>query len=109
MGGESNLRPFTKGDPRINRKGQPRKLPSLDKLLVEVLGDENDPDSEISKILKALTKRAVSKYGDRAAEILLDRAFGKPKQQMDINIPAVVKSFKIVGARERTRTGDTSQ
>lgn len=105
-----NLKPFKAGaDPRRNKDGRPKKLPALDKLLPEILGDESDPNSQLSKIIKAVAKRALLKGGDRAAEIILDRAFGKPKQQMDINIPAVVKSFKIVGARERTRTGDTSQ
>lgn len=65
---------------RINRKGQPKKLPSLDKLLPEVLGDEYDDNSKIKQILDKLAERALTKAGDRAAEILLARAFGAPKQ-----------------------------
>ena len=63
-----------------NPNGRPKKLPSLDKLLPEVLGDELDDNSKIRQILTKLAERALTKGGDRAAEILLARAFGAPKQ-----------------------------
>ncbi len=95
---------FKKGETG-NPNGRPRKLPSIDKLLVEVLGDEYDENSQAKAILKALVTKA--KKGDtRAAEILLDRGFGKPKQSLDLNLPQIVKSFRIVGARDRTRSSD---
>lgn len=65
-----------------NPNGQPRKLPSLDKLLPEVLGDDLDDNSKIKAILIKLADKA--EKGDiRAAEILLDRAWGKPKQSIE--------------------------
>jgi hypothetical protein len=68
---------------RINRNGAPKKLPNLDKLLIEVLGDEDMELSEMKLILIALAKDA--KGGNtRAAEILLDRAYHKVKQPIDI-------------------------
>lgn len=63
-----------------NPNGRPRKIPQLDTLLAETLGKENAagvPDAQ--KIITALFKRA-SKGDVRAAEVLLDRAYGKPKQ-----------------------------
>lgn len=81
-----NLKPFKKGvDERRNLKGAPKKLPSLDTLLPEILGDEADNNSEVKQILKAVIKRAKAKGGDRAAEIILDRAYGKAKQSIDMN------------------------
>lgn len=87
-GGNPNIRliGFKKGDPRINRKGQPKKLPKLRDLLTELLG-HNDPsnltNSELGKIFKAVVMKA--KKGDsRAVDILLDRTFGKVTQAMDI-------------------------
>lgn len=76
-----------------NPNGRPKKLPSLDKLLPEVLGDEADDESLIKKILEATAKRALAKGGDRAAEIILARAFGAPKQTIstDSEITIVVK------------------
>ena len=70
---------FTKGDPRINRKGRPRKLPELDSLLVEILGRDAGGKTELHLIIEALLKKA--KAGDvRSAEILLDRVYGKVPQ-----------------------------
>jgi hypothetical protein len=68
-----------------NPNGRPRKLPALDKLMADVLGEEKDGITAGEAILKAL--RAKATKGDvRAAEVLLDRAYGKPKQTHDTNI-----------------------
>jgi hypothetical protein len=68
-----------------NPNGRPRKLPELDKLLADVLGEEKDGITAGEAILKAI--RAKAAKGDvRAAELLLDRAYGKPKQSIDNNI-----------------------
>jgi hypothetical protein len=63
----------------LNPNGRPKKLPELDKLLADVLGEEKDGITAGEVILKAL--RAKAAKGDvRAAEVLLDRAYGKAKQ-----------------------------
>ena len=66
-----------------NPKGRPRKLPDLDHLLAEVLGDEKDGRTATEAILMKLRSMAVS-GNIRAAEVLLDRAHGKAKQSMDM-------------------------
>ena len=79
-----------------NPKGQPRKLPELRELLANVLGDEKDGKSAAEAILMAL--RAKATKGDvRAAELLLDRAYGKAKQDIDIqaNIATVIRPTAI--------------
>lgn len=69
----------------LNPNGRPKKLPELDKLLAEVLGEEKDGLNAAEAILKAL--RAKATKGDiRAAEVLLDRAYGKAKQTIDNNL-----------------------
>lgn len=88
-----NLKPFKKGnDPRRNLKGQPKKIPNLDKLLADLLGDEDDDKSEAKSVLRALLVQA-KKGNVRAIEVLLERAYGKPKQTIDNNI--TVGEFKI--------------
>ena len=63
--------------------GRPPKLPELDKLLAYVLGEEKDGVTAADAILRKL--RAMAAAGNiRAAEILLDRAYGKAKQSTDI-------------------------
>lgn len=78
----ANLKPFKKGQSG-NPKGRPPKLPKLDELLADVLGEEKDGLTAAEAILKAL--RAKAAKGDiRAAEVLLERAYGKAKQAIDL-------------------------
>ena len=67
----------------IKNVGRKPQLPELDKLLADVLGEEKDGVSAAEAILKAI--RAKAAKGDvRAAEVILDRAYGKPKQSHDV-------------------------
>src|SRR5690606_3221132 len=92
-----NLKPFKKGDERINRAGRPKKLPALDTLLADVLGEEKDGKSAAQAILMALRSKAAK--GDvRAAEVLLDRAYGKVKQP--INVQVQEKQVMIIGGQK---------
>ena len=68
-----------------NPKGRPKKLPELDKLLADVLGEVGEVSgiTAAEQILRAL--RAKAAKGDiRAAEVLLDRGYGKAKQGIDL-------------------------
>lgn len=77
---DNNLKPFKPGDERINREGRPKKLPAIDDLLAEVLGEGD----KAKLILEAVIRRAMK--GDvRAAEVLMDRGWGKAKQQVQID------------------------
>jgi len=64
-----------------NPKGRPRKLPELDALLAEVLGEEKDGMTAAEAILKKLRQEA-AKGNLRADEILLNRAYGMPRQRL---------------------------
>jgi hypothetical protein len=76
---------FKKGESG-NPNGRPKKLPEISVLLANVLGKENkDGLTAAEEILQALHARA--KKGDtRAAEVLLDRAYGKPKQTSETTL-----------------------
>lgn len=82
-----NLKPFKKGhDERRNMKGAPVKyIPQLEKLLTEILTEENSKGVEAIKVvLNTLRNKAIA--GDiRAIELLLDRVYGKSKQTIDQN------------------------
>ena len=65
-----------------NPAGRPKKLPEINSLLADVLGEEKDGITAADAILKKL--RQMATQGNlRAAEILLDRAYGKPKQAVE--------------------------
>jgi hypothetical protein len=77
-----NPKPFVKGQSG-NPNGRPKKLPELDKLMAEVLGEEKDGITAAQAILNMLRGKAAK--GDiKAAQLLLDRAYGKSKQNIDI-------------------------
>ncbi len=69
-----------------NPNGRPKKIPSLEVLLKELLGTDGLPEkSEMFKVLKSLladAKNPRSRHKSRAAEILLDRAFGKAVEKV---------------------------
>ena len=68
-----------------NPNGRPKKLPELSKLMADILGDEKNGLTTAERILKAIEAKALK--GDiKAAEMLLDRGYGKPKQTQETNI-----------------------
>jgi hypothetical protein len=75
-------RPFKRGQSG-NTKGRPKKIPGLDELLAKILGEQKDGMTAVEIILKSLRAKAVR--GDVAcATLLLDRFYGKVRQQFDI-------------------------
>lgn len=68
-----------------NPNGQPRKLPSLNAALTKVFGVTSDDDiSKVELILEAMYKQAIKKGNVQAANLILDRMHGKPKQAVEI-------------------------
>lgn len=70
-----------------NPNGRPKVIPKLEVLLKQLLGttSDNPEDSEIFKILKSLAEDAKdkkSRHKSRAADILLERAFGKAVEKV---------------------------
>jgi len=79
--GRDNLTPWPKGISG-NPKGRP-KLPDIRGALAAILADEQQGMTALDAILRSLRAKAIR--GDiRAAEVLLDRAFGKAVQPTDI-------------------------
>ena len=82
-GTPENLIPPVKGE-RRNPKGRP-KLPDIKAILEEVLGETKDGMTAAEALMKKL--RSMGAAGNlKAIEMLLDRAYGKPKQTIDTNI-----------------------
>lgn len=72
-----------------NPNGRPRKIPSLDKIADEVLGDEDDKQSELYAIMRKMSKLA--KNGNvNAAKVLWDRIYGLPKQSIEADQKVIV-------------------
>ena len=84
-GGYKNIEPRWKKGESGNPKGRPKKIPDLRQLLANVLGDEKEGKTAAEAILMGLRAKAIR--GDvRAAEVLLDRAYGKVQQDIDMAV-----------------------
>jgi Family of unknown function (DUF5681) len=76
-----NSKPFEKGRSG-NPNGRPKKLPGLDEILGNVLGDEKNGVTAAEAIIMSLRQQAL-KGNVQAAKLLLDRAYGESKKQID--------------------------
>lgn len=73
---------FSKGQSG-NPNGRPKKLPALDVIMANVMGREKDGITAAEAIIMKLREMATK--GDiKAAQLLLDRGYGKAKQNIDI-------------------------
>ncbi len=82
-------KPFKKGKSG-NPKGRPPKIPELTDLVNKVLGEEKKTTTgSVMTAMEAVVRGLLSKAvkGDvRAAEVLLNRAYGLPKQTIEADI-----------------------
>ena len=83
MGGKGKIEPRWKKGETGNPNGRPKKLPALDVIMANVMGQEKDGITAAEAIIKKLREMATK--GDiKAAQLLLDRGYGKAKQNIDI-------------------------
>jgi hypothetical protein len=83
MGGRGKIEPRWKKGETGNPNGRPKKLPVLDIIMANVMGQEKDGITAAEAIIMKLREQAAK--GDiKAAQLLLDRAYGKSKQNIDI-------------------------
>ena len=83
MGGKGKIEPRWKKGQSGNPNGRPKKLPALDVIMANVMGQEKDGITAAEAIIMKLREMATK--GDiKAAQLLLDRGYGKAKQNIDI-------------------------
>ncbi|MFL6332025.1 MAG: hypothetical protein ACJ754_01625 [Pyrinomonadaceae bacterium] len=84
-----NLRPFTPGDPRINREGRPRQI--FSKGLRSVLEGEREGGKSDREELQqliidvALGRKQATPTQMRAIEFIADRLEGRPRQSISVD------------------------
>ena len=82
---DQNLKPFVKGDKRINRKGRPKSFDALRELAQQVASDVMEtPEGKITRIEALLRVMSTSRNpADRA--LFLAYAYGKPKDELQLS------------------------
>jgi len=89
-GGKGNIRGsdgngFDKNPQNINRKGRPRILPELEVIIAEVLSETGKDGRTVSEqVIQTLKNRAIKDGDIRAIELLLNRAYGKIPEKLDV-------------------------
>lgn len=91
------MKKFPKGKSG-NPKGRP-KLPDINEALAKVLSDEKEGINAAEAILMALRAKA-SKGDVKAAEYLLNRGYGKPKETVAIEGEKINKKIKLPDGTE---------
>lgn len=88
-GKNTRFKPGESGNPL----GRPKKLPSLDRVLSEVLTEADKKGvSVLQRIVSALARKAMR--GDvRAAELILDRAYGKARATVGVTVSGEIDAF----------------
>ena len=87
MANEKNLKPFKKGDPRINKGGRPKW-----KHITEMLKHE-DNQEKLEQLVHVIYDKALG--GDmRAVEFIADRLEGKVEHRLQVS-PANDKPIKV--------------
>lgn len=68
--------------------GRPRKLPPLNELMDEIMGEVQDEKSAMAIVFMAMRKKA-AKGDTRAAELLIKYAYGQAPQKTDLSVSFV--------------------
>ena len=81
---------FEKGDPRINRKGRPKKGKSLTELLAKALKQERADGEKNKEVLaETLIRLAIEERNMAAIRYIYDRVDGKPKETVELTDGAI--------------------
>jgi hypothetical protein len=111
-------RPFTKGDPRINRKGRPRSFDQLRKLALSILGEPAKGADGQSIVIDGhvatnveLILRSAMKH-PHFARWLIEVAFGRPPERIEITgregAPLKVQAYDYYAAAAKITAGSES-
>lgn len=91
MANEQNLKPFKKGDPRINRNGRPKTFDAARELaqaIAHEVAQANGADVVIEKhkvtVIEAILRKWASSKDPRLQMAFVEYAYGKPPTKTEL-------------------------
>jgi hypothetical protein len=94
MANPQNLKPFKKGDPRINRKGRPKSFGALRELAIsisnEMVKKDNKPviiDDHIATVAEMMLRTWATSRNPQLQRAFFEYAFGKVPDKTELSGP----------------------
>ena len=91
MANEQNLKPFVKGDPRINRKGRPRSFQALRELARQIADEKAKSGSQTlvidghsATVVEAILRSWAISKDPRKQKAFMEIAYGKVPDKLDV-------------------------
>ena len=98
MANEKNLKPFKKGDPRINRKGRPKNFDGLRELgqqiSFEVALKDGNPiviEGHIVTVAEAILRQWAQSKNPQLQRAFIEVAFGKVPDNLNVTSESIIK------------------
>jgi hypothetical protein len=104
---DQNLKPFRKGDPRINRKGRPKSFDALRELAQQIAHEEalssGQPvviNGHTATVAEMILRQWAASKNPQLARAFIEIAFGKVPDNIDINNRGEIV-FRVMYDRDR--------
>lgn len=88
----ANLKPFVKGDPRINRKGRPKSFDAIRELAQSIShevakagGQPVIADGHVVTVAEAILRQWASSKNPQLQKAFIELAFGKVPDKLDLD------------------------
>lgn len=75
---------FTKGDPRINRKGRPKSFDALRRLTLEIACEIIDSDEKAMSVVERMMRSWATSDDPAERKAFIEYAYGKVPQQQEL-------------------------
>lgn len=88
MAGQENLKPFQKGDKRINRRGRPKDMAGLRKLAQSIAHEElEQKDGSLITVAEALMRKWAGSKDAKLQIKFIEYSYGKVPEPVEIGGP----------------------
>ena len=84
MANEQNLKPFVKGDKRINRKGRPRSFDALRELALQIGHEPLTIGDKRLTVTEAILRQWAQSKNPQLQRAFIEIAYGKVPDKLDV-------------------------